>query len=91
MSRDTHIDFHMPVKIVMHDEVVGKANAVGLHGMADRIGIITYIVVIEVRDLSRRGRAEGHGAQGADDRHGERSGRYAGSGFRGGGRCAGVE
>ena len=54
----------------MHDEVVGKSNSVRLHGVADGIGVVTYVVIIEVCDLSRRRRIEGHRAQGADVGHG---------------------
>lgn len=56
----THVDFHLGVQSIIHDQAVGHAYAVRLHGMAGHIGVVADIRVVEVRDFLwlRRGAAE---------------------------------
>lgn len=44
----TYIYFHLLVETVVHNETVGHAYPVRLHGMPSNIGIIAHIGIIEV-------------------------------------------
>lgn len=47
----THIDFHLLVEAVVHDQTVGHPYAMRLHGMAGIVGVVSDIRVIKVCDL----------------------------------------
>lgn len=39
----THVNFHLLVQIVLHDQTMSQANAVWLHRMTCDIGIVSNI------------------------------------------------
>jgi len=49
--RKTHVDLHLLVQAIVHDQAVGHSNAVWLHGMSRDIGVVSDIRVIEVSDF----------------------------------------
>ena len=48
LGREGAVDFHFPVKRVVDDEIVGHANAVGFHGVALSIVVVTYVRLVEI-------------------------------------------
>lgn len=50
-GRQTHIDFHLLVKAIIHDQAVCHSYAMRLHGMSSIISVISNIRVVKVGDL----------------------------------------
>lgn len=48
---ETHIDFHLLVKAIIHDQAVGHTYAMRLHRMTGDVGIVAHIGVVEVGNL----------------------------------------
>ena len=46
-------DFHATVEAVVDDEVVSHAYAVGFHGVALAIVVVSYFGIVEVGDATR--------------------------------------
>lgn len=44
----TYVDFHLLIKTIIHDQTVGHAYPMGLHGVPGDIGIVAHIRIIEV-------------------------------------------
>lgn len=42
------VDLEMLVEVVVHDEGVGHADAVGFHGVARVVGVVADVAVVEV-------------------------------------------
>jgi hypothetical protein len=65
-----HIYLHLGVQAIVHDQTMRHAYAMGLHGMAGHIGIVTHVRVVEVGHFlglrpdagaqGRRARGVGH-------------------------------
>ena len=65
------VDFELAVEAVVHDQRVGHADAVGLHGVAGVVGVVADVAVVEVGDFLRlRVGAVGGGGRGVDAGHG---------------------
>jgi hypothetical protein len=46
----THINLHLLVHAIVHDQAMRQPNSMRFHGMASDISIISNIRVVEVRD-----------------------------------------
>src|SRR5262245_39659274 len=46
-----YVDFHLGVQAIVHDQAVGHAYSVGLHGMAGDVCIVAHVRVVEVCNL----------------------------------------
>jgi hypothetical protein len=46
-----HVDFHLLVEAVVHDQTVSHSDTMRLHGMAGVVGVVSDIRVIEVGDF----------------------------------------
>lgn len=53
VGKDTYVYLELLVEAIVHNQAVGHAYAVRLHGMASDVGIVAHIRVVEVRDLLR--------------------------------------
>lgn len=49
----THVNLHLLVQAIIHDQAVGHSYAMRLHGMSSIVGIVSDIRVVEVCDLLR--------------------------------------
>lgn len=50
-GRNTHIDLHLLVEAIVHDQAVGHAYTVWLHRVTGDVGIVTHVGVVEVSHL----------------------------------------
>lgn len=46
----THIDFHLLIQAVVHNQAVSHSNPVRFHGMPRNIGIVAHVRIVEVRN-----------------------------------------
>ena len=46
-----HVNFHLFVQAIIHNQTVGHSNTVRLHGMTSIVGVISDIRVVEVCDF----------------------------------------
>ena len=60
-------DLHLAVEIVVLDEVVGHADAVGLHGVALAVVVVADGGLVEVGDAALGGVGAGGGEGGAGE------------------------
>ena len=46
-----HVDLHLLVQAIIHDQGVGHSDAMRLHGVTSVVGIVSDVRVVEVSDL----------------------------------------
>lgn len=46
----THVNLHLLINTIVHDQTVRQPNSMRLHGMTSNVGIVSNVRVVEVRN-----------------------------------------
>lgn len=55
----THVNFHLLVHTIIHNQAVRQPDAMGFHWMARHIGEVSDVRIIEISDLLGRRSSQG--------------------------------